>query len=84
MKKLLISVRDSKAESWSVPFAADNKATALREFSTLCQDGRTLVGQHPGDFDLFVVGSFHTANGVVLPITPEHLANGLDFIKKES
>lgn len=84
MEKLLISVRDSKAESWSAPFTADNKAVALREFGTLVQDGRTLVGQHPADFDLFVVGIFDTSLGEVESMDSEHLANGLDFVKKDS
>ncbi len=84
MKKLLISVKDSKAESWSAPFVADNKAVALREFGTLVQDGRTLVGQHPADFDMFVVGVFDTALGQVQSLVPDHLANGLDFVKKDS
>lgn len=84
MQKLLISVRDSKAESWSAPFVADNKAVALREFGTLVQDGRTIVGQHPADFDIFVVGIFDSTDGEVESLDPEHLANGLDFTKKES
>lgn len=84
MCKLLISVKDSKAESWSVPAASDNKATALRDFGSLVADGRTLVGQHPSDFDLYVVGTFDLITGLVESRIPEHLANGSDFVKKES
>lgn len=83
MSKLLISVRDSKAETYTPPFAADNKATALREFATIVGDGRTLIGQHPEDFDIFVIGVFDTLSGKVEPRVPEHLANGLDFVKKD-
>ena len=83
MNKLLISIKDSKAETWSVPAGTDNKATALRDFGTLVADGRTIVGQHPSDFDLYVVGSFDLSTGLVESRIPEHLANGSDFAKQE-
>lgn len=81
MIKRMYAVRDSKAESWSFPFQSDNNATAIRDFSTLVKDGRTLVGQHPEDFDLFFVGSFGLSDGCVKAETPQHLANGADFVK---
>lgn len=81
MRKNMYSVRDSKAESWSFPFQSDNNATALRDFQSLVQDGRTLVGQHPADFDLFFVGTFGLSNGSVKANPPQHLANGADFVK---
>ena len=65
MKKLLISVKDSKAESWSVPASADTKAAAIRDFGSLVSDGRTIIGQHPEDFDLYVVGSFDLLAGTI-------------------
>ena len=58
MTKMMFSVRDSKAETWSFPFQSDNNATAIRDFSTLVNDGRTMVGQHPEDFDLYYLGTF--------------------------
>ena len=84
MKKLLISIFDKKAESWSFPCQADTKATALRMFADLVSDQRNLVGQHPEDFDLFIVGSFSLSNGaLVVPQSPEHLANGKDLVSNE-
>lgn len=35
MKKILIAVYDSKAESFSIPSATDNPATAIRDFRPL-------------------------------------------------
>lgn len=76
----MVSVYDSKAESWSFPAQADNKASAIRMFGDLVRDGRTLVGQHPEDFGLWIVGEFDTETGTILT-QMSHLANGNDFAK---
>lgn len=81
--KILISIHDSKAETWSLPVCLDNKAVALRQFSDLVSDGRTLVGLHFSDFDLWKVGEFDDLTGVVSSSVPEHLANGSDVKSKE-
>ena len=83
MKKLLISVYDTKAESWSIPVATDNKASAMRMFADLVSDSRTLVGSHPEDFQLWQVGFFDVSTGL-LEQDVQHLANGVDFKKGES
>lgn len=84
MNKLLISIFDKKAESWSFPAQADNKATALRMFADLVSDKRNLVGQHPEDFDLFIVGSFSVSSGALaVPPSSEHLANGKELVSDE-
>lgn len=81
---ILVSLRDSKAETYSAPHACANKATALREFGMLVNDsGNTLVSGHPADFDLFLVATLADPfDGVVTGVTPEHLANGLDMVIK--
>lgn len=78
MKKLMVSIFDNKAESWSFPVQADNKATAIRMFADLVKDDRTLVGQHPSDFDLYVVGEFDVTNGCISTHF-DRLSNGSDF-----
>lgn len=83
MNKLLISIKDSKADSWTTPVCADTKASAMRDFSTLVNDDRTLIGKHPADFDLFIVGSFDLLTGHVDGCVPVHLANGIDLKPQE-
>lgn len=81
---ILVSLYDAKAETWSNPHACANKATALREFQSLVWDGgKTLVSQHPADFDLFEVATCNDLfDGKLVPCSaPIHLANGNDFIK---
>lgn len=81
MNKFLYTMCDSKANTWTVPFASDNNATAIREFSSIVKDGRTIVGQHPEDFDLWLIGVFDCAIGALQLKERVHLANGADFVK---
>lgn len=83
MNKFMFSIRDCKAETWSFPFQSDNNATAIRDFTTLVNDPRTLVGQHPEDFDLFSLGTFSLSEGVIRTEVPVHLANGNDVHRSE-
>lgn len=78
---ILVSLFDSKAKTWSNPHVCQNKAAALREFGMLVNDGgRTLVAQHPADFDLFEVAiCADLFDGKLEPCSPPiHLANGND------
>lgn len=79
MKKLLISIKDLKADSWSFPAQADNRATALRSFADLVNDKRTLVGQHPEDFDLYMVGVFNIESGTIDCVV-QNFGNGSEFV----
>lgn len=83
MNKSIFSIRDCKAETWAFPFQSDNNATAIRDFTTLVNDPRTLVGQHPEDFDLFLLGTFSPSDGVIRTEVPVHLANGKDVHRSE-
>lgn len=78
MKKLMVSVFDKKAESWSFPVQSDNKITAIRMFADLVGDKRTLVGQHPEDFDLYELGEFDVSSGGIV-VNRLLISNGLDF-----
>lgn len=84
---LLVTLKDNKAETWSLPKWTHNKATALREFGQLVNDrsAATLVSGNAADFDLFAVGSAPDPFvGLVQAYdAPEHLANGIDVKVKE-
>ena len=82
---ILVSLFDSKAETWSNPHVCQNKAVAIREFAALCNDDRgTIVSSNPADFDIFVVGEFEEPfKGIIKSLdAPLHLANGKDVVKK--
>ena len=78
---ILVSLFDSKAQTWSNPHVCQNKAAALREFGMLVNDSRgSLVSQNPADFDLFQVACCNDLfDGELRPCSPAfHLANGKD------
>ena len=86
---ILVSVYDTKADTWSRPVVADSKASAMRDFATLVRNKDTLPGQHPEDFQLFNLLEFRSfgSDGYqfekLLP-SPEHLANGVDYAQVQS
>lgn len=90
---VLVSVYDSKATTYTPPHPSQTKETAIREFSTLVNDGgKTMISQHPEDYSLFVVGEWFervplegnktTAKLVASP-SFECLAQGIDLVKKD-
>lgn len=85
---VLVSVYDTKAETWSRPVVADSKAAAMRDFGTLVTNKDTLPGQHPEDFQLFCLLEFRggPVEGYLFETflnSPAHLANGVDYVSKE-
>ena len=65
MKKLLVSIYDTKAKTWSNPVVADTEESAIRDFDLLVRDKRTMIGQHPEDFQLVEVGFWSPDYGAV-------------------
>ena len=79
MQKLLaITLFDSKAGSFSQPFFVPSLPSALRDFSILVNDGKSLQSQFAADFDLYHIGSFDTSTGLFTRIEMKHIANGVD------
>lgn len=61
------SVFDKKSQSFATPFFCVNHEVAMRSFVDLCRDERTLVAQHPSDFDLYCLGEFNSETGAFTP-----------------
>lgn len=56
---ILVTVYDSKADSYTPPHPSQNDSTAVREFATLVNDGgKSMISQHPEDFSIFRVGEW--------------------------
>ncbi len=79
---ILISVHDSKAETWSPPVCSPTKAAALRDFGAACTRSDTMMSQAPADFDLWQVGDW--IDNKIVASQPLHLANGADYVSKQS
>lgn len=57
------SILDDKAQCFNTPYFAQNDLVASRSFSDLCNDSRSLVSQHLGDFHLYCLGEFDDEKG---------------------
>lgn len=64
------SLFDRKALMYSPPFFAPNDQVALRTVGDACRDPNHPIGQHPGDYVLFNLGSFDDSKGAMLPVSP--------------
>ena len=55
---IVITVHDTVAGTWSNPVTAQNEGSAKRDFLSACSDNRSLIGQHPTDFQLYVIADW--------------------------
>lgn len=83
MDTLMFSVFDSKAAVFGTPFFMPREAMAIRAFTDLVNDGRSMVSQHPEDFSLFKVGWFDDDKGVLHPSTHVNLCTASSLKKLE-
>lgn len=71
------SVYDIKAEAYAVPFFLHRHEVAIRSFRDAVLDPKHPMSAHPGDYQLFHVGSWDDARGVFLEFgAPQFICNG--------
>lgn len=63
----IYSILDDKAQCFNTPYFAQNDLVACRSFSDLCNDSRSIVSQHLGDFHLYCLGEFDDEKGILKP-----------------
>lgn len=81
MELKIYSIRDVKASFFGRPFFCHNNGVAVRSFSDLVGDQQSDVNKHPGDFDLFHIGSYDDITGVITPLAqPVFLNNAAEFV----
>lgn len=82
MEKLaLFSIYDSKLEGYSSPFAAPNKAVAIRQFETHVAQDQNLY-EHNEDYSLWHVGQFDPTKGTVAGAMPEVVVQAHQIVNK--
>lgn len=87
----MYSVYDKAAGSFNIPFFQLNDRVAIRSFMDLVRDERSQVSKHPEDYDLWCLGSFDDASGLISVKFTQNdeqvdyhrrLCSGLDFIRE--
>lgn len=80
MPKVICTVFDTKAEIFNVPINFDSKDDAKRAFFDACSDSNTLLGRHPEDFKLYLVGKFDVLSGALVVVDRTCITDGTEFL----
>lgn len=78
------SIRDSKSESFNLPFFKHTNGEAERDFQSAINrtDDNNNLGKYPEDFDLFVIGEMDLNTGLFSSLpTPHHVAKAINLKK---
>ncbi len=92
MKVNVYGIFDVKAKMYSSPFFLPHDGQAIRAFSDLALDSKSIISSHPDDYKLYRLTSFDDCSGcfgVVDPesgdivpddVLPAFLSNASDFV----
>lgn len=69
----MYSIYDEKANVFNTPFFAVSDGVAVRQFTDLVADNRSVVCAHPEDFSLYRCACFDDVSALVTPELPVHL-----------
>lgn len=78
-KMFVCAVRDRAIDGFGNPIVVPALGAATRSFQDEIRSPDSAWSRHPEDFDLYHVGYFDTATGVLDPMTP-----AMVFIGKEA
>lgn len=83
---IVCAIRDVKGDLFGQPFFSASVGMAIRGFSDECTrpdpEGRNLLARHPGDFELYQLGTFDDQSGrFVLFDDKKQLVHGSDCVK---
>lgn len=81
MQLKMFSIRDQKTEVFNTPFFQKTMGEAERNFAQTVNDPKTMLHQHPQDFDLYYLGEYDDNTGkFVVCDTPQHVSKAIAFI----
>lgn len=66
---VIVSLKDTATQVFGTPFFVHAPAQAVRSLrdAVNAKDADTDIARHPDDFELFELGSFDPASGVITP-----------------
>lgn len=84
MIQKMYSIRDSKGDFFGPILLQNTELEAERTFSTLANDPKTSIAQHPEDYDLYYLGEFNNTTGKVNPLdSPHHVIKAINTVRKK-
>ncbi len=81
MNQVIVSVKDTAAQAFGRPVFVPTVSVAVRSFRDEINrpDSKEDMAQHPEDFELYELGSFEDATGVITVIEPRLVARAKDL-----
>lgn len=80
MKYIGLSVYDSKALFFSPPFFAPNIGSGIRSWGDEVRNPLTPWSKHPGDYQLYEIGTYDSDTGLLSSLVPmKLLASATEF-----
>ncbi len=81
----MFAIYDNKAEYYLNPLTFNTTGESLRNFSDAVNDTQTMLHRHPGDFNLFEIGTYDNLTGQIsMHQNSVNLGNALEFIEQET
>lgn len=75
------TVYDSKAQAYLPPFFLTAEGLASRSYADCINSESHQFAKNPGDYTLFIIGTFDDSSGSLEACTPISFGNGLEFVK---
>ena len=79
----VFSIYDEKALTYGLPFFCPTEGIAKRMFNSLVNDPASNVNKYPGDFKLYLIGSFNETTAELESTTPLYLAVGTQYVSDQ-
>lgn len=76
----MYSVKDIRANQFSIPRADLNQDCAKRFFAMQVNTPENMISFSPGDFELYCVGIFDEIKGSMEGCTPEFICRGTELV----
>lgn len=82
MKKIIVAVRDLKAETFFQPIVADNLAVAMRNFADAAANPDMTIVKHPEDYALYRLGDYDMLTGIISGLDqPVHICSAEEMLR---
>lgn len=74
----IVCVRDRAIEAYLNPFVCPHVGGAIRSFMDETKNPESTVASHKEDYSLYLIGTFNTETGALIPCTPQLIASATD------
>lgn len=82
MRFKVVAIKDNAILSFAQPVFVPHVGAAIRSFGDEVGKKDTQLGQHPEDYELYLLGEYDDQTGMFTQDTaPERVSSGKDFVK---